>query len=42
MGQDRLSDLALSCIHHAYADRVEIKKVIDEFPLRKGFCKFFF
>ena len=42
MGQDRLSHLALLSIERAYANRVDINKVIDVFASRKNRDQFFF
>ena len=42
MEQDHLSYLALLCIERAYVNRVDIKKLLDEFSSIKGCSKFFF
>ena len=42
MGWDRLRHLALLCIEHAYVNRVNIEKRIDEFSSENVRSKFFF
>ena len=40
--QDHLGHLALLCIELAYVNRVDIERVIDEFPSKTSRFKFFF
>ena len=42
MVQDCINQLALLSIERTYFNRVDIKKVIDEFPSKAGRSKFFF
>ena len=42
MGENRLSHLARLCIEHAYVNRVDTEKVIDEFSSQKSLLQVFF